>query len=130
MSVALSTQPGVSQVPSDDEPVVFDPKSKSVLSLSAELTEAGPAVVSGLIHVLGTNHEYWDHVLLDETSTVEWPESSGITATVGKMRQRCRELAPDGSLRQALNEEQTDVERAARASCSWLQLQLIDQPFY
>jgi hypothetical protein len=130
VSVALSMQPGVAQVPSDDEPFIFDPKARSLVKVPAEVLEAGCAIVSGVIHILGTNHKYWEHVLLDETSTVEWPDSSGGAAQVARMRARCVELHRDPSLRRTLSYEAMMVERRGQASGSWLQLQYIDQPFY
>jgi hypothetical protein len=80
------------KVSSDGVPEVYDPRRQALVRLPGEVVVAGTALITGLVHVGGSQSlRYWFHWL----DRVEWPEESGGQETLTKIYERCELLARD-----------------------------------
>jgi hypothetical protein len=110
-------------IPSDGDPAVINTTKGTLQLLPPEVLEAGAARVSGLIHTIGANSDFWAHYLLGDDELPFWPEESGGRATMEKMRQRCEELHAN----RALKQRKLASDHPKRSE---MDLSMIDYPFY
>jgi hypothetical protein len=78
-------------VPADAEATIFDPDRGGLVTLPAEVVDAGTAFVSGAVHPLAASYPFlWSLQLRAKPglSSVEWPEESGGSAALAKIAAR------------------------------------------
>lgn len=110
---------GSALAPSDDVPAVYDPPSRSLRRLPAEVLAQGTAMVSGIVHPEGV-HSSLVLMFANERAIAAWPIESGGPAamhellaycrtSLEQLRERPRErlLRDDEGLQQRLEPERT-----------------------
>jgi len=121
-SVALHLRDGRRLIPSDDEPTVYDPKNQRLVSLAAEVLQAGSARVSGIVHT-HTADPFWIGHALEANPNLVWPEESGGRAILLKIVERLRALREDPACKRGL----TVQEAIDRNNAGLIQ---VDYPLY
>lgn len=108
--------------PADTACAVFDPQHERLRPLPAEVSEAGTAFVSGLVHPRGGWYGYWRSLVPPEDEIgpsgewpldwklPEWPEESGGPEVLRRILDRCRLLVNDRSLADKLTPTKMEIE--------------------
>lgn len=118
-TVYMVADDGSVLAPSDDVPAVYDPQTRSLRRVPAEVLATGTAMVSGIVHPEGV-HASLVLMFAHEQATSAWPMESGgppamaellayCRAALEQLRQGPRELllSDDEGLRQRLEPERT-----------------------
>lgn len=91
-AVALVSPDGTSRVGADDDaPMVFDPSTWTRSAIPRDVTQAGAAVISAIIHPHAAGCvKVWHEIAMDDG--FELPEESGGREATRAARARCRQL--------------------------------------
>lgn len=121
-AVALQSTDGMRAVGSDDEPGIFDPLSRAAFALPEEVLLGGRALISGVIHTLGT-HPSMIRIETQRASRVKWPEESGGQCAWDAILARCKHIQEFPEPRKRLKREDM-TEQELKEDLEFVDLQL------
>jgi hypothetical protein len=99
-SVSLIGWDRTQQIPSDDEPAVFEPGRAELVALPNEVVEVGVAFLSGVVHDRASWPGIWQvrRMAGSDAPRVDWPAESGGADGWEKIIERVHALIADPEL--------------------------------